>query len=119
MTAIYIRTFGSHDRPGIIEPWCLPESINADTQISKLASYARSHRYTDLVFYLDDGSAVSSITDPANTLLHQEVMAGRINTVIVSDLHQIPGGMNCSIRFSLFSLLFRLSTLIGINSWID
>ena len=93
-TAIYIRTVNTKEGHGDKGPWQLPETIHSDIQISMLTAYAKAHGYKDPVFYLDNGYNGSDTLEPANMVLHREVMAGHIDTVIISALHQVSGGMN-------------------------
>lgn len=93
MTAIYIRTVDKEESHWN-DIWQLPEGINAEDEISKMTAYATKCGFTDLIFYVDNGYEGRSACDPALIALHREVMADHVETVIISDLHQIAGGMN-------------------------
>ena len=102
MTAIYIRTVNITDDENKPEGrWTLPEGIDVEKGIQRLTQYAKEHGYDDLVFFLDDAYDGSRAWYPAFALMNKVIMNTEdISEIIVSDLHQIAGGLNVLAMFN-------------------
>ena len=95
MTALYIRTVSTNELPERDGRWKLPEDIDVEKGIAVMEEYAESHGYKDPIIFLDDGYTGTGAIAPAYLFMQQIIKhTNLIDTVIISDLHQINGGMN-------------------------
>ena len=62
-----------------------------------LTAYAKAHGYKDPVFYLDNGYNGSGTLEPANMVLHREVMAGQGGTLTATNAEE--GGARFVLTF--------------------
>ena len=95
MTALYIRTVPNKTLSEPSGRWKLPEDIDEEKGIALMEDYAETHGYKDPVIFLDNGYDGTGGIKPAY-LFMQQIMQHTtlIDTVIISDLHQVDGGMN-------------------------
>ena len=110
MTALYIRTVPNKTLSEPNGRWKLPEDIDEEKGIALMEDYAETHGYKDPVIFLDNGYDGTGGIKPAY-LFMQQIMQHTtlIDTVIISDLHQVDGGMN------VLMLMDELFTKCGVK----
>ena len=83
VTALYERLSKDDELQG--------ESNSISNQKEFLASYARSHGFTNIKHYTDDGYTGRNFNRPGFKALLEDVEAGKIGTIIVKDYCAIIG----------------------------
>ena len=95
------------------------ESNSITNQRRILEAYAREHRFTNLVFFVDDGYSGTDFNRPGIQKLLAEVEADRVSTVIVKDLSRFSRNSAMAGMFVNFTFAEHGVRFIAINENYD
>ena len=111
ITALYCRLSRDDGEAG--------DSNSIVHQKEMLASYAKTHNFTNLQYYVDDGISGTTFNRPSFMKMLEDIENGKVSTVIVKDMSRfgrdyIMVGYYTEIHFSNLGVRF-----IAINDNVD
>lgn len=96
ITALYCRLSQEDERAG--------ESLSIENQKAILMQYAKEHRFTNPVFFVDDGYSGTNFDRPGFQAMIAEMEAGHVKACITKDLSRL--GRNSSLVGLYTSMTF-------------
>lgn len=75
------------------------EKLHLDNQMNQLLCYSKQHELDTFLLYADNGFSGLTLDRPALSVLKADIIAGRIEKVVVKDMSRIGRGYVETMRF--------------------